>query len=237
MEVIQSRFSDQDHSDFLSECDTLFELGQLSKLIENLRALQSSNDPEIQWRLSRALREKSNSEKDTKIRIEVLTEALRIAELSLELKENNWAAHKWIGIILGDLKGLEGTKPLLECSPLIKHHFEESIKIHRDPTTIYCLGVWHFKFSDLPWYQRQAAELLFAAVPKSNFETALSYFEQAESIKPEFYSKNQLMIGKCLFKLGEKEKAKIFFEKVKNWNEVIMDQDAYEEACVLLKKC
>ena len=44
------------------------------------------------------------------------------------------------------------------------------------------------------------------------------------------------MIGKCYLKMNEKEKAKIFFEKVKDWNDVIMDQDAYEEACSLLKK-
>jgi len=46
----------------------------------------------------------------------------------------------------------------------------------------------------------------------------------------------QLMIGKCYMKMNEKDKAKIFFEKVKDWNDVIMDQDAYEEACALLKK-
>ena len=53
------------------------------------------------WRLSRALRELSNREKDSKVKEKLLEDALRIAELSLELKINNWAAHKWIGIILG----------------------------------------------------------------------------------------------------------------------------------------
>ena len=81
-------------------------------------------------------------------------------------------------------------KPIIYRS--FQTHFEESIKIHPDPTTIYCLGVWHFKFSDLPWYQRQAAEIFFAKVPKSDFETALSYFLQAERIQPGFYSKNQV---------------------------------------------
>ena len=73
-----------------------------------------------------------------------------------------------------------------------QNHFEKSIKIHPDPTTIYCLGVWHYEFSDLPWYQRKAAEIIFAKVPESDFETALSYFLQAERIQPGFYSKNQV---------------------------------------------
>jgi len=229
-------WSEKDHSDFLAECDCLFELGQIQELINNLENHLESKDPDIQWRMSRALRELSNREKNLKVKQKLLEDALKIAELSLDLKHNNWAAHKWIGIILGDLKGLQGTKALLEASPQIKTHFEKSIKIHPDPTTIYCLGVWHYKFSDLPWYQRQAAEIIFAKVPESDFETALSYFLQAEKIQPGFYSKNQLMIGKCYMKMNEKDKAKIFFEKVKDWNDVIMDQDAYEEACALLKK-
>ena len=70
--------------------------------------------------MSRALRELSNREKDLKVKQKLLEDALKIAELSLDLKHNNWAAHKWIGIILGDLKGLQGTKALLEVSPQIK---------------------------------------------------------------------------------------------------------------------
>ena len=70
--------------------------------------------------MSRALRELSNREKDLKVKQKLLEDALKIAELSLDLKHNNWAAHKWIGIILGDLKGLQGTKALLEASPQIK---------------------------------------------------------------------------------------------------------------------
>lgn len=70
--------------------------------------------------MSRALRELSNREKDLKVKQKLLEDALKIAELSLDLKHNNWAAHKWIGIILGDLGEVKGTKALLEVSPQIK---------------------------------------------------------------------------------------------------------------------
>ena len=70
--------------------------------------------------MSRALRELSNRKKDLKVKQKLLEDALKIAELSLDLKHNNWAAHKWIGIILGDLGEVKGTKALLEVSPQIK---------------------------------------------------------------------------------------------------------------------
>ena len=80
------------------------------------------------WRMSRALRELSNREKNLKVKQKLLEDALKIAELSLDLKHNNWAAHKWIGIILGDLKGLQGTKALLEASPQIKVDIEITLE-------------------------------------------------------------------------------------------------------------
>ena len=79
--------------------------------------------------MSRALRELSNREKDLKVKQKLLEDALKIAELSLDLKHNNWAAHKWIGIILGDLKGLQGTKALLEASPQIKVNIQISLEV------------------------------------------------------------------------------------------------------------
>ena len=41
--------------------------------------------------MSRALRELSNREKDLKVKQKLLEDALKIAELSLDLKHNNWA--------------------------------------------------------------------------------------------------------------------------------------------------
>ena len=73
---------------------------------------------------------------------------------------------------------IEGTQKLLEASPRIKEHFEKSISLHKDPTTIYCLGMWHFKFTELSWYKRQAAALYFSVnVPTSTYEIALGNFD------------------------------------------------------------
>ena len=44
-------WSEKDHSDFLAECDCLFELGQIQELINNLQNHLESKDPDIQERV------------------------------------------------------------------------------------------------------------------------------------------------------------------------------------------
>ena len=46
-------WSEKDHSDFLAECDCLFELGQIQELINNLQNHMESKDPDIQERVPR----------------------------------------------------------------------------------------------------------------------------------------------------------------------------------------
>jgi hypothetical protein len=52
------------------------------------------------------------------------------------------------------------------------------------------LGVWHYTFADLPAYQRWAAKAIFTAPPESTYHKAWEYFKKAETIRPNFYSKN-----------------------------------------------
>ena len=82
-----------------------------------------------------------------------------------------------------------------------------------DPTTIYVLGVWHFEFADLSTMTRSVASAVLAEVPKSNYNTALDLFLAAESIEPDFFINNTLMIGKCYARLKKNEDAKPYLDK------------------------
>ena len=62
------------------------------------------------------------------------------------------------------------------------------------------MGVWHFEFADLGTMTRKLASTLLAAVPESDYETALKWFEKAEQVQPDFYIDNTFMIGKCYAK-------------------------------------
>lgn len=109
-------------------------------------------------------------------------------------KLQNCNLHKWYGIIIGEYYS-EDYFQLLKSAEDIKYHFEESIKLsNADPTVMYCLGMWHFRFAALPEYQRRLFQFYINfikaesfVIPRSTYETALNVFLRAEHCKPNFF--------------------------------------------------
>lgn len=101
---------------------------------------------------------------------------------------------------------------------------------------MYMLGVWCYQVSDLAWYQRKLAAVVFGETPTSSFEEALTYFDNAEKVDPHFYSHNLLMLGKTYIKLNKKEEGLKYLQMVieypaKNDD----DHNAKQEAQKVLK--
>ena len=69
----------------------------------------------------------------------------------------------------------------------------------------------------MSWVTRKVAATIFAKVPESSYETALSYFEQAEKIDPNFYSMNWLFLARCYKAIGDKQNLNIYKEKLKTF--------------------
>ena len=100
-----------------------------------------------------------------------------------------------------------------------------------DPTTQHLVGLWCFSFADMSWMTRKVAGTIFAKVPESSYEEALSYFEKAEAMEPDFYSKNWLMLAKCYKALGEKEKMLTYKKKLLDFEPVdAEDRECQDEA-------
>lgn len=106
-----------------------------------------------------------------------------------------------------------------------------------DATSLHMLGEWCYQLSDMPWYHRKTAEIMFCPLPRSSYEDALEYFLQAESVQPRFYSVNLLRIGSCYLKLNKEDQAKYYLHLAASYpaksNE---DHKANREAMDLLKK-
>lgn len=83
-----------------------------------------------------------------------------------------------------------------------------------DATTFYMLGCLCYEISNLTWYQRKIASVIFGEPPTSTFEEALMYYEHAERVDPNFYSHNLLMLGKTYLKLERNEDAIKYLQKV-----------------------
>lgn len=120
----------------------------------------------------------------------------------------------------------------------MKDHFEKAIELNpADPTSRYLLGLWCFTFADMNWFTKKTAAALFATPPSSSYEEALSHFQEAEKLEPNFFSKNHVMLGKTLLKQNKKDEAKVWLSKAAYENplKTVDDRAAKDEADELLK--
>ncbi|XP_056439710.1 regulator of microtubule dynamics protein 1-like [Gadus chalcogrammus] len=128
---------------------------------------------------------------------------------------------QWYGILLSDLGDYMGTKHKLEKSLVIRKHLERAKELNpNDPTTVYILGYWCFSFAELSWSLRKLAPVIFGTPPTSSYEEALEFFLKAEEVKPGFYSKNLLMLGKTYLALKDKENAHLWLTKARDYRPI-----------------
>ena len=220
----------------IAKADALFDQGKYKEIYDLLSHYRDSGDVEIVWRLSRALYKmaKTASEVEGK---KMIYEAYDLMENALKLKEDHWAVHKWMSIILDSKCSYEGMKVQIRELYNVKNHMLRAIELNpMDATTMYMLGTWCYQVSDLAWYQRRIAAVIFGEPPTSSFEEALKYFENAEEVDPNFYSYNLLMLGKTYLKLNKKEEALKYLKMTVEYpakNDD--DQNAKQEAQKVLK--
>ena len=227
-------------SDFkaqLENADQLFEDNKFQETLDFLKTLDQE-DPEVLWRMGRALFKASGTESNNSNKSEMIREAFKFVSDSLAKKEENFAVHKWYAILLDAKSNLDGIKERVTQLENVKKHMQRAIELNQeDPTSRYILGEFAFGLAELPWYQRKVVSTIFAAPPTGTYDEALENFLKAETLEADFYSMNKLMIGKCYYQLKNNEKAKEYLTKaalVTVQNED--DRKCKEEAETLLKK-
>lgn len=230
----------------IAQADALFDQGQesaaqlyalLTRTVASVRASAQAEPhvlAELLWRLARAARLLSidagrGSKEDRK---RFAFETLALAQEAAQLDPQNWAAHKWVAVgykVVGDHVD---TKSKLKNSFLIRDEFARALELNpADATTTCLLGQWHYYFADMPWYERQAASLLFAAPPSSSYDEALKLFLKAEQLDPGFYKKNAQMLASTYYRLGK-------YDDAKKWKQTALamptktldDEEAHQQA-------
>jgi len=164
-------------------------------------------------------------------------EGYHYLEKALTLDPENYAVHKWLFVLIDAKASHEGLKVRITESLNIKKHIARACELNpKDPTSFHFLGFWCFEIAGLPWYQRTIASTLFATPPTSSYEEALDNFLKAEEIDPNFYSVNLLMIGRTYLCLNDKEKARIYLTRARDYPvETSEDAETAKTAEKLLK--
>ncbi|XP_034067843.1 regulator of microtubule dynamics protein 1 [Gymnodraco acuticeps] len=223
----------------LEQADYLYSCAETEKLYQLLLQYKDSDEAEFLWRLARVSRDMAFlPDMEDKQKKELMFEGFEYVKKALEKDDKCSAAHKWYAICLSDVGDYLGVKGKIGNAYIIRDHLETAIELNpKDATSLHILGYWCFTFAELPWYQRKVAAVIFSSPPVSTYEEALQFFQKAEEVDPNFYSKNLLMLGKTYLSMKEKEKGLLFLTRAKEYPaHTLEDKEVHKEAVELLKK-
>uniref|UniRef100_A0A914UU19 Regulator of microtubule dynamics protein 1 n=1 Tax=Plectus sambesii TaxID=2011161 RepID=A0A914UU19_9BILA len=226
--------SEKDIAEIIKRADVFYEQYLIDNVYAGLIRYEDSNNSELLWRLARATCEKAKLTQDKAKKKELIFKAFEVIEKAIanEPPEGSFGAHKWYAILLDYVGEYEGTKSRIRRSYDVRKHLERALEINqKDPTTWHILGVWHFAFADLPTYQRYIASAIFDTPPTSTYDDALYYFEKAETIQPDFYSKNLWYMAEVMQRKGELDKALIMYKRAFSLPIVSIDDKEVHEKC------
>jgi tetratricopeptide (TPR) repeat protein len=225
-------------SEIVSRADELYDSNRMREGLTYVTQYAHLDEVEVLWRLARLCY------KTGKYHTADKEESKRLAEqgwgyveraLALGGDKHN-ACQRWAGILLSWSSEFEGTKKKIEKSFEIRDHFVRAIECDgSDATSMHLLGQWCYSVVSVPWYQCKIASVLFATPPESTYEEALSHFEAAEKVDPEFYMVNWLWIAKCHLAMGHNPVAKPWLQKVTDFETNLEEEiEAKKEAETLL---
>lgn len=177
------------------------------ELLQQAEQLEPDNF-EVVWRLARAHFDFSDNSEDETVISDNFYKGLDYAKKALELDDSRAESHKWYGILIGKVGELEGTKQKILNSYEVKDHTLKAIELDpEDDGNFHVMGRWHYTLSDLSWFERKIAGLIYATPPEASFEEAAEYFKKAIALEPTDI-RNHLWLGNTYVALDKNDLAK-----------------------------
>lgn len=177
------------------------------ELLQQAEQLEPDNF-EVIWRLARAHFDFSDNSEDETVISDNFYKGLDYAKKALELDDSRAESHKWYGILIGKVGELEGTKQKILNSYEVKDHTLKAIELDpEDDGNFHVMGRWHYTLSDLSWFERKIAGLIYATPPEASFEEAAEYFKKAIALEPTDI-RNHLWLGNTYVALDKNDLAK-----------------------------
>ncbi len=201
-------------TDVWAEIETLNDDKQFDAVFSKLEELKadSEGDVEYQWRMARHFFNVSDNTTDEVAIAEALYEGFEYAKQSIVTDSVSAPAHGYYGILTGRIGEIEGTKQKIINSYDVKKH--TLLAISYDPTKDtyqHVMGQWNYKLSELSWFERTIAGLIYAELPDASFEEAEKFFIRAAELAPD-QVRHFVWAGKAQIELDKNDLAKKNFE-------------------------
>lgn len=183
----------------------LNEKGALDKYVE-AQKLQYNNMTAIN-KCSELCSRIGNRETTAQMRISYYESAKKYAAFGLAIEPNNSNANCMMAIALGRLSLEKSGKEKVKAAKEIKKYADLAIKYDaQNYKAWHVLGRWHYEISNLNFIEKAAIEVMFGGVPKSSFKEAVTAFEKAKTISPNFVI-NYYELARSYKKNGQKKEA------------------------------
>nr|CAH7725548.1 unnamed protein product [Callosobruchus chinensis] len=209
----------QDIPEILQVADNLFEEEKYIDVYELLNRIKFTQEPEVLWRIARALYNLSHSHSSTvEIKRQIIQEASEIIEVALSQTDTSADVHKWAAVIIDEQSGMVSLEHRVKHSPMVRAHLEKACQLNpRDFSAHYMLGKWCFDMSQLSWFQRMMAKYVLATEPpRSTYQQAYLHLSKAEELRPRTFVPNVYLLGRVCIETGYFYKAKYYLNMTLN---------------------
>ncbi len=185
------------------------------------------------WRMARHHFTESDNTADEAVRSAEIYKGMEYATKALAVAPNSSWANGYYGILIGRVGEIEGTKQKIINSYDVKKHTVKAIEL--DPEYdgwVHVMGRWHFALSELSWFKRTVAKLVYETPPTASFGEAAEYFTKAIELEPTDI-RHYLWLGKTQLELGLDDEAQATLTKaialpVESKSDSLMQAEAKE---------
>jgi tetratricopeptide (TPR) repeat protein len=177
-------------------------------------ALAADSSYEALWRYGRALVDRGNMEADNDEAMPYYRQAVPIAEQAIAAKPEAADGYFVKAMAVGRVALAVGGREKVELSAAVKEN--AMLAIERNPQhdgALHILARWHREVTNLGWFLKTVAEIVYGGLPEASYAEAVQYFKQAIAAKP-MHINHHYELGVTYEDMGEKEKAISEYQKV-----------------------
>ncbi|KAI6237257.1 Regulator of microtubule dynamics protein 1 [Aphelenchoides besseyi] len=200
----------------IKELDELHAKGEHQVCFDTLKAAldQEPENTRVLWRLARAMYNLTSTMEKNSTRKNLIHEAHKYATDAYALLPTDFDVVKWCAITSGLVCEISGNKDRIKMGYEFKKYLDEALAMNAaDSTLLHMRARFSYAISNLTYWERKAASLLFATPPTATIDEALEDFLAAETLKPNQWIDNLLYIGLCYLNKKDYSNAQTYLQK------------------------
>lgn len=159
------------------------------------------------------------------------------AETAIKVDPAKADAYYALSVAMGRLALTESGNEKVKAVKAIKDNADKAIQINPNHGRAWhVIGKWHYEVSNLNAIERAALKVFYGGLPKSSLSDAISAYEKASKLEPNFCL-NNLELAKAYHRNGQNDKAVALLKALPSMPDKTEDDKGIkEEGMKLLEK-